>query len=195
MGCAAGALSWAVLEDRTHYLCRPSQLFWLVFGSGPPPDVQLAMLERGLSVHEIALCRWRAWARYSAGWVSVQEHYACSLAVGRCIVVQTGPRAPRSLLPLCVTGAAGTKSHCSRCRGDAGERADHRAGAGNSTLQPYQVHQSANSRLPRLASSCLKVDWAASTLSLSSCMSLTLSVCSAAGPGVHSSRCAAPSSA
>lgn len=50
--------------------CRPTRLAWLVFRSGPPPGAQLAAVEGGLSVHEVALCRWRVWARHIAGWVS-----------------------------------------------------------------------------------------------------------------------------
>lgn len=58
------------MNNNVTFCCRPARLAWLVFGSGPPPCAQLAAVEGSLSVHEVALCRWRAWAHHTAGWVS-----------------------------------------------------------------------------------------------------------------------------
>ena len=74
------------------------------------------MLERGLSVHEIALCRWRAWARYSAGWVSLQDLVCTQVDGGtvRCHLADWTTFASKLRL-LCATGPAGAKSCCSQC--------------------------------------------------------------------------------
>lgn len=46
---------------------------WFVFGGGPSPGAVLAAVEGSLSVQEVALSRWRAWARAHAGWVSTAK--------------------------------------------------------------------------------------------------------------------------
>lgn len=54
------------LPLRTH---RPVRVGWFVLGSGPSPTAVLAAVEGSLSVQEVALSRWRAWARQNACWV------------------------------------------------------------------------------------------------------------------------------
>ena len=49
--------------------CRPYRVACFVFSGGPPPGAVLAVAEAALPLRDVALSRWRAWARHTSGWV------------------------------------------------------------------------------------------------------------------------------